>query len=109
MSEHALMVDALLPFRAMPDHAGKTLQRHQRLTGIGPLLHLLDGDVKERLPAGAAQKQRARNVHHMRRTRALVKQRRAASPAKAAHGFAGLVLEAGDRGAALGDPETLAP
>src|SRR5664279_4376675 len=108
-SEHALMVDALLLFLAMPDHAGKTLQRHQRFARIGPLLHLLDGDVIERLPAGTAREQRARDVHHMRRTRALIEQRRAASRAKAAHGFAGLVLEAGDGGAAPGDSETLAP
>src|ERR1700722_1906909 len=108
-SEQAVMIDALLLFRTMPDHAGKTLQRHQRLAGIGPLLHLLDGDVIERLPAGTARKERARDVHHMRRTRALVTQRRAASRAKAAHGFARLVLKAGDGGAALGDPEPLAP
>src|ERR1700722_1287331 len=103
------MVDALLLFRPMPDHAGKALQRYQRLAGIGPLLHLLDGDMIERLPAGTARKQRARDVHHMRRTRALIKQRRAAGCAKAAHGFGRLVLEAGDSSAAFGNPEALAP
>jgi hypothetical protein len=50
---------ALLLFRALPDHAGKSLQRHQRLAGIGPFLQLLDRDVVERLPAGALREQRA--------------------------------------------------
>src|SRR5689334_9815519 len=35
--------------RALPDHAGKALQRHQRLAGIGPFLQFLDCDVIERL------------------------------------------------------------
>src|SRR6185312_16736985 len=86
-SEHPFTADALLLFLAIPDHAGKALQRHQRLAGIGPFLHLLDGDMIARLPAGTAREQRARDVYHMRRTRALIKQRRAASPAKAARGF----------------------
>ncbi len=71
-SEHSVQVGPLLPFRALPDHARKTLQRHQRLAGIGPFLQFLDRDVIERLPAGAAGKQRARDVHHARRTRAFV-------------------------------------
>ena len=45
---------APLSFRTLPDHAGKALQRHQRLAGISPFLQLLDGDVIERLPSGAA-------------------------------------------------------
>src|SRR5260370_26340491 len=103
------MIEPLLLFRALPDHAGKTPQRHQRLAGVGPLLQLLDGDMIERLPAGAAGEKRARDVHHVRRTRAFVKQRRAASRAKAAHGFCSLVLEARDPGLSLGDAKTLAP
>src|SRR3981081_1001719 len=53
-SEQPVMIDALLLFRALPDHAGKALQRHQRLAGVGPPLQLLDGDMVERLPAGTA-------------------------------------------------------
>src|SRR5258706_11372471 len=87
------MIDALLPLRALPDHAGKTLQRHQRLAGIGPFLQFLDRDVIERLAAGSAGKERARDVHHVRRTRALVKKRRAAMRAKTAPGFFGPFLQ----------------
>src|ERR1700737_3237283 len=72
-SERPVMIDALLPFRALPDHTWEPLQRHQRLAGIGPLLQLLDRDMIERLAAGTAGEKRARDVHHMRRTRAFVK------------------------------------
>src|SRR5260370_36776791 len=48
------VIDALLPCRALPDHAGKAFQRHQRLARVGPLLQLLDGDMIERLAAGTA-------------------------------------------------------
>src|SRR6266700_1383007 len=51
-SKHSVMIEALLLFRALPDHAGKTLQRHQRLAGISPFLQFLDRDVIERLAAG---------------------------------------------------------
>src|SRR5665647_1239353 len=108
-SKHPLAITALLLFRALPDHAGKTLQRHQRLAGPGPLLQLLDRDVIERLPAGAARKQRARDVDHVRRTRALVKQRRAAARTKMARGPGRLVLVARDSRLAFCDAETLAP
>src|SRR5580692_1629159 len=100
---------ALFLLRALPDHAGKTFQRHQRLAGIGPFLQFLDRDVIERLPAGAPRKQRARDVHHVRRARALVSERRAATGAEAAHGFRGLVLVTRDVGLAHGDAEALAP
>src|SRR5713226_5913870 len=107
--EHSVMIDALLPFRTLPDHAGKTLQRHQRLARIGPLLQFLDRDVIERLAAGSAGKKRARDVHHVRRTRALVSKRRAAMRAEAARGFCGLVLIARDGSLAPGDAKPLAP
>ena len=53
---HHFAAAAPLPFRALPDHAGKAFQRHQRLAGIGPFLQLLDRDVIERLAAGAFPK-----------------------------------------------------
>src|SRR5258706_5944294 len=93
-SKHPLMIDAFLPFRALPDHAGKTLQRHQRLAGIGPFLQFLDRDVIEWLAAGSAGKERTRDVHHVWRTGAFVKKGRAAGFAKTAHGFCGLFIEA---------------
>src|SRR5262245_50076992 len=78
VSNDPLAFRALLLFRALPDHAGIALQRHQRLAGPGPFLQLLDGDVVERLPPGAAGEQRAGNVDHVRRARALEDNRRAA-------------------------------
>src|SRR5258707_14449233 len=97
-SKHPFTIAALLLFRALPDHAGKALQRHQRLAGIGPFLQLLDRDVIERLAAGAAREQRARGVHHMRRPRALADELRAAAGVEAARGFFWLVLRGGAGG-----------
>src|SRR3974390_639761 len=94
---------APLLLRALPHHARKTVERHQRLAGIGPLLKLLDCDVIERLTPGAAREQRARNIDHMRRARPLVKQRRAALRAEAARSFRARVLVARDRGLTTGD------
>src|SRR6476661_10738271 len=75
-SEYSVKVSPSPPFRALPDHAGKAFERNQRLAGIGPLLQFLDRDVIERLAAGSAGEKRARDIHHMRRARAFVKQRR---------------------------------
>src|SRR5215471_13776556 len=63
---------APLLFRALPDHAWEALQRHQRFAGISPFLQFIDCDVIERLPARAFGEQSARDVHHVRRARALV-------------------------------------
>src|SRR5882757_7165124 len=104
--EHPFAVGAFLLFRALPDHARKTFQRHQRLAAVGPFLQFLDRDVIERLPPGAAGKQRARDVDHVWRARAFVEQRRAAMRAEMARGA--LVLVARDRRLAFGDTETLA-
>src|SRR5581483_9399772 len=94
---------------ALPDHARKALQRHQRLAGIGPLLQLIDSDVVERLPPGAAGEARAWQVDHVRRAGALVNQRRPAARAEAARGAGLRILIARDRALALGDAEALAP
>ena len=80
----------------MPDHAGKTLQPHQGFAGVGPLLQLLDRDVIERLPAGAIGKQRAGNIHHVRRARVFVSERRAAAFAEAAPGLGRRIVETRD-------------
>src|SRR5581483_5941128 len=98
-----------LLLRALPDHAGKALQRHQRLAGIGPFLQLFDGDVIERLPSGATSEQRARDVDHVRRAATLIEQRRAASRTEVARGARRLVLITRDRSLAFDDAETLAP
>src|SRR5882672_12514082 len=108
-SEHPLAIAALLLFRALPDHAGKAFQRHQRLAGIGPFLQFLDRDVIERLPAGAAREQRARNIDHVRRAGALIGNGRAAARAEASYGLGCLVLVTREAGLAFGDAEALAP
>src|ERR1700682_5577640 len=108
-SKHSVMIYALLPFRALPNHARESLERHQRLAGIGPLLQLFDRDMIERLPAGAAGKKRARDVHHVRRARALVSKRRAAVCAEAARGLRRPVLVTRDARLALGNAKALAP
>src|SRR5580692_7266810 len=100
---------ALFLLRALPDHAGKTFQRHQRLAGIGPFLQFLDRDVIERLAAGTIGKQRAGNVEHMRRARALVDQGRAATLAKAAPGLGRRILEMRNIALAARDAKALAP
>src|SRR3954469_22813249 len=107
--EHAFALNRLLLFRALPDHAGKAFQRHQRLAGIGPFLQLLDGNVIERLAAGALPEQRAGDVDHVRAARALVGDRRAAMRAEAARGLGRLVLEARQRGLARDDAKPLLP
>src|SRR6201996_9517404 len=86
-SKHALAVEPLLLFRALPDYAGKALQRHQRLAGIGPFLQLLDRDVIERLAAGALVEQGAGDVDHMRTARSLIGDWRAAMGTEAARGL----------------------
>src|SRR5690348_1213524 len=107
--ERILTGRAPLLFGALPDHARKTFQRHQRLTGIGPFLQLFDRDMVERLAPGAPRKQRARDIDHAWRARTLIDQRRAALRAETAHGVARLVLIARDRRLTLGDAKALAP
>jgi hypothetical protein len=73
-----------LPFRAIPHDTGKSLERHQPFTQISPLRHLFNGQVIARLPAGTGFEQGSRHIHHVRRTGALIANRRAAAGAKAA-------------------------
>src|SRR3954470_5864546 len=99
---------ALLPFRPIPHHARIALQRDEPLAPVGPLRPLIEADVIERLPTGAACKQRARDVDHLLGS-ALVDQRRAAAPAEAARTSRRLVLIARNLVLAGGDAEALAP
>ena len=108
-SEHSLPVATILLFRAPPDHAGKTLQRHQRLAGIGPFLQLLDGDMIERLPAGAAGKKRARDVDALLGAATFVENGGATATAEAAR-IAGCILDvAREQPFAFGEAKTAAP
>ena len=100
---------ALLLFRALPDHAGKAFQRHQRLAGIGPFLQFLDRDVIERLAAGAAREQRARDVDHVRRARRAHRTIGVPQLAQKLRTAFVLVLVSRDRCLALGDAKALAP
>src|SRR5579859_1917509 len=93
----------------MPDHARKTLQWHQWFAGIGPFLQLFDRDVIQRLTSGAIREQRTWDVDHVRRTRALVNQRRAAALAERAPGLGRRIVEASDHVIARDDAKTLAP
>src|SRR5689334_17769330 len=104
-----IVVDALLLARTIPHHARKTLEWHQRLAGVSPLLQLLDADVVDRLAAGAALEQCARDVDHVLRARPLVIQRRAARGAEIPHAAVGLVLEASDQRLALEQTKALLP
>src|SRR5262249_19968948 len=94
---------------SLAEHAGIALERNQRLAGIGPVLHLFDGDVVNRLTAGAALKESARNVDHVPRAGALVDQGRAAAPTKAAHRARFLLLETVDLALPRRDAKALAP
>src|SRR5215467_9253824 len=94
---------------SLAEHAGIALERNQRLAGMGPVLHLFDGDVVNRLTTGAALKESARNVDHMPRAHALVDQGRAAAPTKAAHRARFLLLETVDLALPRRDAKALAP
>src|SRR5215831_11778367 len=76
---------------------------------MGPVLHLFDGDVVNRLTTGAALKESARNVDHVPRSDALVDQGRAAAPTKAAHRARFLLLETVDLALSRRDAKALAP
>ena len=70
-------------FRAFPDDTRIALKGDKPFACVGPILKLLDGYVIAGLPADAAGEERPRDVDHMRRTLALVEQRRAASGTEA--------------------------
>src|SRR5262249_10824255 len=76
---------------------------------MGPILHLVDGDVVNRLTAGAALKESARNVNHVPRAGALVDQGCAAAPTKAATRPLSLLLERVALAAPRRDAKALAP
>src|SRR6516225_7591495 len=94
---------------SLAEHTGIALERNQRLAGMGPVLHLFDGDVVDRLTAGAALKESARNVDHVPRAGALVDQGRAAAATKAAHRARFLLLETVDLALSRRDAKALAP
>src|SRR6185436_12856889 len=86
-----------------------TLEGNERRAGVDPVLQLVDAGVIQRLAAGAALEQRARDIDHVRRMRALVEQRRPAAAAEAAHRPGWLVLVARDLACSGGQAKALAP
>jgi hypothetical protein len=97
------------PARALPHKSGKTLQRDERLTEIRPVLQLVYRYVVARLAASAPAEESARDFDHMRRTQALVDQRRPAARAETSDRAAGFVMVASDVGRAFCDAKALAP
>src|SRR5579871_2357763 len=67
-----------------PHHARITFERHKLFAGITPVGPLLNVEVITRLASGSMEKQCARDIHHVWRPSALIKERRTATRAKAA-------------------------
>src|ERR1700722_16723957 len=66
---------ALARFRAFPDDVRIALEGDKPVACVGPILKLLDGEVIAGLAAGTAAEECPRDIDHMRRALALVKQR----------------------------------
>jgi hypothetical protein len=96
-------------FRAFPDDTGIALKRDKPVAYVGPILKLLDGHVIAGLAASTANEECARDIDHVRRALALVKQRRAAPRAEAAGRLRLRILEASDASSALRNAGVLAP
>jgi hypothetical protein len=95
--------------RAFPNNPGKTIERNERLAGVGPFAQFVDSDMITRLSASPMIEQRTRNIDHMRRARAPVEERSATASAEAACGACRFVFVARNFTRALGDAEALAP
>jgi hypothetical protein len=62
-------------FRAFPDDARVALEGDKPVACVGPILKLLDGEVIAGLAAGTAAEECPRDIDHVRRALAFVKQR----------------------------------
>jgi hypothetical protein len=96
-------------FRAFPDDAGVALERDKPVACVGPILKLLDGEVIAGLAAGTAAEECPRDIDHVRRALALVKQRSPAPGAEASGRLCVRILEASDASLALHHTGVLAP
>src|SRR5215471_14851400 len=96
-------------FRAFPDDTGIALEGDKPVAYVGPILKLLDGHVIAGLAAGTPAEECPRDIDHVRRALALVKQRRAAPGAEASGRLRLRVLEASDTSSALRHAGVLAP
>jgi hypothetical protein len=95
--------------RAFPDDAGVAPKRDKPVAFVGPILKFLDGNVIAGLAAGAAAEECPRDIHHVRRALARVKQRRPASGAEAPGRLRRCMLEASDTSLALHHAGVLSP
>jgi len=100
---------ALARFRPFPDDTGVTLKGDKPVACVGPILELLDGYVIAGLSAGTAGEECPRDIDHVRRVHALVKQRGAAPGAEASGRLCLRILEASDASLALHHASVLAP
>src|SRR5216684_7643864 len=96
-------------FRAFPDDTGIALKGDKPVACVGPILKLLDRRVIAGLAAGTAGEECPRNIDHVRRALALVKQRRPAPAAEASRRLCLRILEASDASLALHHAGMLAP
>ena len=96
-------------FRAFPDNTGIALKGDKPVACVGPILKLLDGHVIAGLAAGTAGEECPRDIDHVRRTLALVKQRRPAPAAEASCRLCFRILEASDASLAPQHAGMLAP
>src|SRR5712691_10422913 len=70
-------------FPAFPDDTGIALKGDKPVACVGPILKLLDGHVIAGLAAGTPGEECPRDIDHVRRALALVKQRHPAPGAEA--------------------------
>jgi len=96
-------------FRAFPDDTGIALKGDKPVACVGPILKLLDCRVIAGLAAGAASEECPRDIDHVWRALALVKQWRAALGAEAAGRLRLRILEASYASSALHHAGVLAP
>ena len=96
-------------FRAFPDDTWITLKRGKPIAGVDPILKLFDGYMIAGLAAGTAGEERPRDINHVRRAFALVKQRRPALGAEASARLCLCIFEASNASLALHDVKVLAP
>src|SRR5579862_2087214 len=75
----------LLASGAFPQHAGIALEGDEGLVAVRPFRRLLEMQMIARLAPGAPGEDRARDVDHLGRMRALIGERRSALRAEAAH------------------------
>src|SRR6516165_1009068 len=96
-------------FRAFPDDTGIALKGDKLGACVGPILKLLDGHVIAGLAAGTAGEECPRDIDHVRRALALVKQRSPAPRAEASGRPCLCILETRDASLTFHHANVLAP